>query len=247
MRSKPEKPRIICIGWHKTGTSTMGTALLKLGYSVLGARLDAYYPLAEGDVSGALAIAHPFDAVQDVPWAALFREFDARYPGSKFILTVRDEESWLASATRHFGDTPRPLFAWLYGKDRLKGNEQLYLERFRKHYIDARAYFESRPEDFLEFDLAGGDGWEKLCSFLDEPVPTVRFPHENQAPERAAGLRKSRLIVRNWTPAIVRKLMFQLRLFFLKLRGQPDPRNRFNNFPINRIEADKNRARQRDC
>ena len=246
MRNKPQKPRVICIGWHKTGTSTMGSALLKLGYSVLGARLDAYYPLAEGDVSRALALADRFDAVQDVPWAALFRELDARYPGSKFILTVRDEKSWLASATRHFGDTPVPLHQWLYGKDRLKGNEDLYLERFRKHSADVRAYFEGRPEDLLEFDLAAGDGWEKLCSFLDEPVPTFCFPHENQAPDRVTGLRKWRMIARGWTPTPVRKLWFQMKLLTLALRGQPDPRNRFNNFPVNRVEAEKNRARLRD-
>ena len=31
---------------------------------------------------------------------------DALYPGAKFILTVRDEDKWLASNLKHFGTDP---------------------------------------------------------------------------------------------------------------------------------------------
>jgi hypothetical protein len=244
MRKKSDKPRVICIGWHKTGTSTLGSALLQLGYSVLGCRLDTYYSLADGCVEKALAIADPFDAVQDVPWAALFRELDDRYPGSRFILTVRDEGAWLKSAKRHFGGTPIPLHGWLYGEARLSGNEQLYLERFRKHNCSVRLYFSGREDQFLELDFAAGDGWKKLCAFLKEPVPSVRFPHENQSPKALRGVKKWRALTAGFCPLPIRSVWFRLRLKVLSLRGVPDPRNRFNNFPMNRIEADKYRGRR---
>jgi hypothetical protein len=24
-----------------------------------------------------------------------------------------------------------------------------------------------------------GDGWEKLCNFLDKPIPQIPYPHKN--------------------------------------------------------------------
>ena len=244
-RKKSDKPRVICIGWHKTGTSTLGAALLRLGHSVLGCRLDAYYPLVAGDKESALGIADPFDALQDVPWAALYEELDARFPGSKFILTVRDDNSWLRSASRHFGDTPIPLHGWLYGEPSLSGNEQCYLARYRRHNEDVRRYFADRPDDLLIMDLAAGDGWQKLCAFLDEPVPSAPFPRENAAPASLTGHRKLRHLARTHAPRFLRTSWFTLRLTYLRARGRPDPRNRFNNFPQNRIEIEKYTAAHR--
>ena len=82
---------------HKTGTTSLGLALLKLGYSVLGARIDLGEKLSEGRIEEVLEIAEPFDALQDVPWALLYKELDEKFPNSKFILTVREEEKWLKS------------------------------------------------------------------------------------------------------------------------------------------------------
>ncbi|MDZ7755181.1 sulfotransferase family protein [Rhodohalobacter sp.] len=133
-------------------------------------------PLFKRDIETPINMAGNFDAVQDVPWAALFKELDAAYPGSKFILTVRDEESWLNSAKKHFGETHVGLHEWLYGDGVLKGNEELYLKRFREHYRDVQAYFEGREQDLLVMDLIGGDKWEKLCPFLEEPIPDKASP-----------------------------------------------------------------------
>jgi hypothetical protein len=244
-RKKPDKPRVLCIGWHKTGTSTLGAALLRLGYSVLGCRLDTYYSLTVGDTEAALRTADPFDALQDVPWAALYEALDARYPGSKFILTVRDDDSWLRSASRHFGATPIPLHGWLYGEPSLEGNEELYLARYRRHNENTRCYFADRPNDLLVMDLAAGDGWPELCTFLDEPVPAAPFPRENAAPASLRGNPRLRFLARTHAPAFVRTLWFKLKLAYLQGHGFPDPRNRFNNFPQNRIEIAKYTAARR--
>lgn len=236
MRIEPDKPRVFCIGWHKTGTSTLGAALLQLGYSVLGCRLDMYHPLIRGDYETPLELAGHFDAVQDVPWAALFRELDVTYPGSRFILTLRDEDAWLASASRHFKDNDIDLHRWLYGEGRLWGNESLYRSRFRRHYSEVRDYFADRQDDLLTLDFKAGDGWDTLCSFLGEPVPSCPFPHENQAEVNTKGMRKFRTQLRNATPKFLRQTVFGARLGMRRLRGLPDPRNRFNNFPQNRHE-----------
>lgn len=228
-------PKIICIGWHKTGTTTIGDALLTLGYSVTGCREDLAYPLLDGNIKPAIEIATTFDAVQDVPWAALFEELDLAFPNSKFIITKREELSWLNSAKKHFKDSDIKLHEWIYGTGILEGNEAIYLERYRKHYKDIETYFKNRPNDFIIMDLKQGDGWVKLCKFLNKPIPKKKFPHSNKAPDnftlKDKIINKLRHLAPNW-----------LRLFRIKiliLLGYPDRRDRFKNKKFNQIEQSK--------
>ena len=41
-------------------------------------------------------------------------------------------------------------------------------------------YFKSRKHDLLVIDFTKGDKWEKLCDFLNVPIPDVKFPHYNK-------------------------------------------------------------------
>jgi hypothetical protein len=238
-RKRPDKPRIFCVGWHKTGTTTLGTALIELGYSVLGCRLDMVHPLSRGDVRTALEIAEDFDALQDVPWAALYPELDARFPGSRFILLERDESSWLKSAKRHFGETHIPLHEWLYGEGCLIGNEKIYLERYRAHNSEVRAYFNNRSNDLLVMNLERGYQWDELCQFLGESVPLRPFPHSNKGPSSYNMADKVKASIRRLTPMPIRQLVFCIRQFFRDLLGRPDPRNRFHNAHENRQEIQR--------
>ena len=225
----------------------MGMALLDLGYSVLGCRLDMVHPLQRGDVRSVLDVAGQFDAVQDVPWAALYRELDERYPGSRFILTEREEEEWLRSARRHFKDTEIPLHGWLYGEARMIGNEELYCRCYRRHNRRVREYFRGRSGDLLIMNLAKGDGWELLCEFLGHAVPSRPFPHANKGPQSYTAADKAKAGIRRLVPVRVRRAIFRLRQFARDLVGMPDPRNRFNNFEQNRRELAAQRFRsQRD-
>lgn len=236
MTSSRKSRKVFCIGWHKTGTTTIGSALLQLGFSVLGCRLDMVHPLRSGNLEIPLSLAGEFDAVQDVPWACLYKELDQRYPNSLFILTIRGESDWLSSAKRHFGSMDIPLHEWIYGKGVLIGNESLYVERFRKHQSGVLKYFKNRPDDLLIFDLTQGDGWDKLCNFLSINKPSTKFPHENKAPENRNTREKAISWLREHTPRAVRSVVFEMKLFFRKFAGLPDPRNRFNNFRENRRE-----------
>ena len=179
-KQKLNKPRVFCIGWHKTGTTTLGEALLILNYKVVGARLDLAEPLMKGNIDYVLQIAKEFEAFQDVPWAALYKELDEAFPGSKFILTIRPAEAWLNSAKKHFGDRHINLHQWLYGEGNLTGNESLYLKRYQEHNEAVQDYFKGRPNDLLVMSLADGDGWQRLCSFLELDTPRKPFPHANK-------------------------------------------------------------------
>ncbi|WP_274475253.1 sulfotransferase family protein [Mangrovimonas aestuarii] len=224
------QPKIICIGWHKTGTTTMGAALLKLGYSVVGARLDLAESLLRGNVSNSILVAQEYNALQDVPWMAMYKELDKAYPNSKFILTVRDEDKWLYSAKKHFGKDYTAMREWLYGKGVLDGNEALYLDRYRKHYEDVYDYFKDRPDDLLIMDFKAGDGWEKLCGFLNCAVPQSNFPHSNKGKHNYNFYDKCLAFIRFNTPKRLRDLRVKLLIY---LRGS-DYRDKFNNKKYNK-------------
>jgi hypothetical protein len=101
---KPQK--VFCIGWQKTGTTSMGAALKILGYRVGGwESVNGQLVLSwhEGNLAPIIARAQKFEAFEDFPWPLVYRELDARFYASKFVLTVRkDEQTWLRSFRSHF-------------------------------------------------------------------------------------------------------------------------------------------------
>ena len=175
---KTAKPKVFCVGFHKTGTKSLARALQILGYRVTGPDGARDPRIAERALPMALDIASRFDAFNDNPWSVLFREMDGAFPGSRFILTQRSPDSWIASVVRHFGDERTPMREWIYGPGRgaPRGNEHAYLDRYRRHNADVIAYFSGR-ECLLTMDIIAGDGWETLCDFLEPPVPDQPFPH----------------------------------------------------------------------
>jgi hypothetical protein len=182
------RPKVFCIGFQKTGTTSLYAALETLGYktaAVAGRDFTAERLAGEG---AALCIdtARDFDAAQDMPWPIFFRELDAAFKGSKFILTVRDEESWFASIEGHFGANEGEMQAFVYGRDAAApaGNKARYLETLKGHEAAVRAHFAGRPDDLLVMDLEAGDGWTELCAFLGAPVPAAPFPARNRASDR---------------------------------------------------------------
>jgi len=172
--------KIFCIGFQKTGTSSIGKALEILGYRTCGA-----VALQEQDPTKirttAFANVDKFDAFQDNPWPLLYLELDQRFPGSKFILTRRDPQSWIKSVVRHFGNTGRPMLKWIYGVPYPKGNEEVFLERYDKHNQDVLEYFSQRPGDLLVLDIETDNQWPHIAKFLNTDVPTVAFPHANKS------------------------------------------------------------------
>lgn len=183
------RPKVFGIGFHKTGTTSLASALTRLGYqtvhgaSPLRATLG-HVPmmtlLYAGDLHPIWAVAEAFDAFSDNPWFILFNEADSRFPGSRFILTRRDPERWLRSALNHFGGSESDFRKWIYGVGDPRGNEELFVKRYLAHEAAVLEHFAHRPADLLVMDFERGDGWEKLCEFLGLAVPADAFPHENQ-------------------------------------------------------------------
>ena len=175
------KPKVFGIGFHKTGTKSLAAALTQLGYRVTGPNGVHDAAISQTALAMALELVDQYDAFQDNPWPVLFRELDERFPGSKFILTVRPTAAWIRSVVNHFGDQDTPMREWIYGVGHPKGNEDVYVRRYEDHNLDVMAYFTHRPDDLLVFRVTDGDGWAKLCTFLFS-----EFPHLNRASVKVA-------------------------------------------------------------
>lgn len=97
--------KILGIGLSKTGTKSLIGALAQCGlrtahYVEHVRTLCGVGTWFSGDFEkDSLADC---DAAADLPIAPFFAQLDRRYPGSKFILTVREVESWLSSVRKHW-------------------------------------------------------------------------------------------------------------------------------------------------
>ncbi|MEL7444652.1 MAG: sulfotransferase family protein [Pseudomonadota bacterium] len=189
MATNSDQPKVFCIGFQKTGTSSLRDALRQLGYSVTGVFGDdlTLEELRNSYVTQGLSLAAEFDSVEDMPWPLMVRELDRAFPGSKFILTVRKTENWLRSICKHFGDNPSDMQRLVYGDDAPNpvGHEDRYVEVYEQHNRDVIAYFDGRESDFLVMELEAGHGWAELGKFLGRAdVPGGPFIHTNRAKDR---------------------------------------------------------------
>jgi hypothetical protein len=177
--------KVFCVGFHKTGTTSLARALTLMGYRVTGPNGVRDPEIGRRALPMALELVQRFDAFQDNPWPILFRELDQHFPGSKFILTLRKPEEWIQSLVRHFGEETTPMREWIYGGHGSPvGNEGIYLERYARHNADVLGHFRDRPADLLVMRITEGDGWDLLCPFLGKTVPDREFPHQNRAEVR---------------------------------------------------------------
>ncbi len=185
-------PKIFCIGFQKTGTTSLGRALEVLGYRVCNPDVFVTDPnIGEKALDYAIEKIPQYDAFQDNPWPLLYKELDARYPGSRFILTTRHPRSWLRSVKKYFGPYEAAAEVWIYGGVGTPyKNQKRFLQRYKRHNREVREYFKGRPNDFLEIDLGKGHGWKEICAFLEQPAPETPFPFENKSGSVSAEMQR---------------------------------------------------------
>lgn len=179
------QPKVFGIGFHKTGTKSLAKALRILGYRVTGPNGVSDHDIGSKLVSLVDELIPQYDAFQDNPWPLVYEHLDRHCPGSRFILTVRDPQSWIRSQVRFFGRNTTPMREYIYGVGCPEGNEETYLRRYEQHNREVVEYFRGR-DDLLVMDFERGDGWERLCPFLGKPVPEEPFPHINKTDAKLA-------------------------------------------------------------
>ena len=211
------KGKIICVGMHKTGISSLEQALRVLGFTVRGGSSRLLVPILKGNFKPVLKTMESWDAVRDIPWYKIYRELDERVPDCKFILTVREDEAWYRSVSRSIGEIKRANGEWVYGRGKglPKYNKENTLHVYHKHNREVLEYFEDRPNDLLVLNIAAGDGWDKLCEFFGKEIPEIPFPHKNQASE---GVDTSTAHWRFWR-APIKQLKNNFKIWTIDIRG----------------------------
>jgi hypothetical protein len=204
--STSDSTKVFCIGFPKTGTTSLGRALEELGYRLGDQRqgellLPAY---AAGDFDKIVDFCLTADAFQDAPFCypLTYLALEEAYPSARFLLSVRDSaEQWYESLVRFHGD----LFAggrvpvkddlvratycypgfvweavcavWKTPEDDVYNKPSL-MAQYESHNAGVRNHFRIKT-NFLELNLAGKGAYCKLCEFLGKEPAALDFPHLN--------------------------------------------------------------------
>lgn len=184
--------RVYVVGLPKTGTSSMGEALRTLGWNFGGYSFGHILESVEHGYPETLDAQH--DGLADMAILPYWMQAAQRHPTARFILTIRDEQSWIESLEHWWkGCLPDTLYhqrslQWLALFGCARFNKQQALNVKRMHQELVLTYFghktgsspfwrEAQQNRLLVFNAFAGMGWEHLCEFLGVPQPNEPFPH----------------------------------------------------------------------
>lgn len=206
------RPRkVFGIGLSRTGTTSLTRAL---GYLGIRCKHYPHDPVTKSELwseNSRLSLLERYDAITDISIVPFYQTLDRLYPGSQFILTERDEQSWLLSMYKHFRSLQRDDYStesayWDFTQaiiEKVYGGMTFDRERLRTrmraHTAAVERYFAGRADDLLVMNIVAGDGWEKLCSFLNLPTPPLRFPRSNAGSKRLDWDRKVEAFKTTWS------------------------------------------------
>ena len=202
------KQKIFCIGRNKTGTTSLKRAFEDLGYPVGDQRkaeilTGKHY--FEGDFPSIVDYCKTAQVFQDVPFSypETYKYLDKAYPGSKFILTLRDDpEQWFRSITsfhaKMFGkdgrvptveDLKNAPYVWpsfMYNMVRVHGtpendpyNKKIMVAHYERYNREVMEYFKDRTDDLLVINVGEEGAYQKFAQFLGVDSPFDDFPWEN--------------------------------------------------------------------
>lgn len=191
--------KIFCIGLSKTGTQSLAAALRILGYE------GSHYISPDKYIRDLLFMSPEGfdwnrvidgDFAADIPIPKYYRELDRQFPDSKFILTTRhDKDAWLESCRHEFdsvngtdlpkqteGDTILDNHSLVrltqYGI--VHFNKETLSDYYDMHNAGVSSYFGPDSDMLLRLGIHFGSEqkWDKLCKFLDKPIPDCPYPHK---------------------------------------------------------------------
>ena len=203
-----DKVKYFCIGRNKTGTTSLKKAFENLGFIVGDQRAaelltDRHY--FNNDFEEIVKYCKSAQVFQDVPFSYpnTLKHVDSAYPGSKFILSVRDDaEQWYQSLTAFHsellgnGEIPtvealreaayvKPGF--MYNTVRIHGttdedpyNKEKMITHYNRYNQSVIEYFSDRPEDLLLINLADEAGYQRFVEFIGVDSRITEFPWENK-------------------------------------------------------------------
>ncbi len=161
--------------------------------------------IIENEHDNLIAYCEEAEAFQDMPFSCpdLYKVLDKKFPKSKFILTVRDnDEQWFNSMVKFHGKlwatnsngipTKNDLANanYVYKGFPLKSinykfgdyyyDKDVYCKVYNKHNNDVIKYFKDRKNDLLVINVAEKNSYNKLCKFIDVTPKRDSFEWKNK-------------------------------------------------------------------
>ncbi|SMY09270.1 sulfotransferase family protein [Flavimaricola marinus] len=214
---------IIGAGFGRTGTSSIAKALGILGYPCYHMTDVMFHPDHKSDVDFWLDVMKDPDspdrdwnrvfagkrATLDFPACAAWRGMARAFPEAKVLLSVhaKGPEGWYDStmgtiykgtglpSESEFGAKMNTMLDGLIWNGLLQGtmdHRDLAIARYEAHIAEVRA--EIAPERLIVF--RADEGWNRLCSFLGEPMPQAAFPNVNNRAEMGRRMKRLEKIAR---------------------------------------------------
>lgn len=189
--------KIVGTGLGRTGTKSMQTALNMLGFGPCHHMLEVlrrpetmqlWIDASDGKPDWD-TIFDGFQAVVDYPGAAHWQTLVAAYPEAKVIHTVRDADEWFnstqatifAPGSAALTDGPAaPFFKTVTAGINGSLHDRAFMTAYFRRHTEA-VIREVAPDRLLVCEV--GEGWPRLCSFLDVPIPNEPYPSENSRTE----------------------------------------------------------------
>ncbi len=186
--------KVFGIGLSRTGARSLTAALHMVGIDVIRFPTDQDTLRAIARDDGVFPLLEHYDGITDLTTVPYVEALARAYPDARFVLTTRDEASWLRSCKKIWRDeaglarmrrldpaiveAERMLRARVYGSTSFDAAR--FLEVRRAHHARVETIFRDEPHRLLRLDLPAGDGWERLAPFLGVPTPTQPFPHKGR-------------------------------------------------------------------
>jgi hypothetical protein len=181
------RTKVVGVGLPKTGTTSLGNCFRRFGFKHRSYDMDLAVRVKRNQLKPVLDDAEKYEAFEDWPWFSIYKELDQRFPGSKFILTLRkDTDTYVRSLRGHHerqgirrDDFIKPHW-WddVFGVEPAEWDYEQSAQRYERHNREVREYFADRIDtDLLIVCWENGDGWARLSRFLNRRHPDEPFPH----------------------------------------------------------------------
>ena len=200
--------KVFGAGFGRTGTMSLKFALEKLSIGPCyhmrevvsrPSHIKLWYDISRGEHPNWNRLFSGFNSAVDFPVCLFYKQLINIFPEAKFILTLRDFDTWYISTANTIYKVPSILPDWF---ERVVYPIRMFIVMqvnliwvglFKNNFSDREAtklvYYEHMesvkkiiPADkLLIYNVK--EGWEPLCEFLDVDVPDIPFPKVNDTAE----------------------------------------------------------------
>ena len=200
--------KVLGAGFGRTGTMSLKIALEKLGIGPCyhmrevvshPSHIKIWYDISRGEHPNWDRLFMGFNSAVDFPVSLFYEELINKFTDSKFILTLRDFDTWYESTANTIYKVPTMLPDWF---KRVVYPIRMFIELqvnliwlglFKNNFSD-RQFTELVYNEHIEsvkktipadklLIYRINEGWGPLCEFLNVDKPEIPFPKVNDTAE----------------------------------------------------------------